>query len=126
MKEKKIVFPCSASVTQEYETSQNEPLVMLVGEVVTPGKTDPEWPGWIWCTNAEGTGSWVPAHYIHPQGNQAISLRNYHARELTVKVGDPLTLFAEELGWYWAVTAGGTYGWLPASHVRIEPDVVWD
>jgi hypothetical protein len=88
-------------------------LVARAGEMLIPGRADDEWPGWTWCVNSAGTGSWVPDPYLEMEGRTARLLVDYEATELTVQPGDPLTLHHEVNGWWWATDSQGQEGWVP-------------
>ena len=45
----------------------------------------------------------------------------YSARELTVTAGQELGIEQEESGWFWCRDQQGRSGWVPLSHVRVEP-----
>ncbi|PWB72375.1 hypothetical protein C3F09_06760 [candidate division GN15 bacterium] len=110
------------------------------GEIVTVGKEDDEYPGWLWCTDSRGLSNWVPKEFLKmvdaskPQGlrptNESISnasidaapsavegraelLVDYDATELTVQVGESVTVYGEQSGWLWCLTASGKWGWIP-------------
>jgi uncharacterized protein YgiM (DUF1202 family) len=108
-----------ARVIQDYRARDEKPLTIAAGELLTCGKKDPDWPGWIWCTNWKGKGGWVPESYLSNQGENWTALRDYTARELSVKVGEFLTLRDLESGWYWASDRSGRSGWVPAKNVEI-------
>jgi uncharacterized protein YgiM (DUF1202 family) len=106
--------------TEDYDsTYTKESLSVQAGETLNLGKPDPEWEGWIWVTNAAGTGGWMPESYLKKGGEQATALRAYSGRELRVHKGDRLTLLKLVSGWFWATDAQGESGWIPASGVDI-------
>jgi len=84
------------------------------GELVTCGRRDDEWPGWVWCTNAKGKSGWVPEAYLRIKGTRAALLRDYDASELSVSPDEILTVETEESGWLLCVNAIGQRGWIPA------------
>jgi hypothetical protein len=108
-----------ARVVQEYHTRDAYPLTIASGALLTYGRKDSRWPGWIWCINWEGKGGWVPENYLSIQGKNCIALRDYTSRELNLQVGEFLTLRDLESGWFWATDRSGRSGWVPAS--CIEP-----
>jgi len=105
------------------------------GEIVTVGKEDDEYPGWLWCTDSHGISNWVPKEFLKiidrpkPQGLQptdsskeitlsevegrAEFLVDYDATELPVQVGETVTVYGEQSGWLWCLTASGKWGWVP-------------
>jgi uncharacterized protein YgiM (DUF1202 family) len=85
------------------------------GEIVTVGKEDNEYPGWLWCTDSHGISNWVPKEFlkITADPSRAEFLVDYDATELTVQVGETVTVYSEQSGWLWCLTASGKYGWVP-------------
>ncbi len=109
------------------------------GEIVAVGKEDDEYPGWLWCTDSRGISNWVPKVILKmiepskPQGFRptddattssfqrklesrilsAEFLVDYDATELTVQVGETVTVYSEQSGWLWCLTPGGKWGWIP-------------
>ena len=110
----------NAVVIADYTTPYNDPIVLRKGESVTTGKTDDEFPGWIWCTSLEGKSGWVPETILEADNNNTRAARDYTARELNVRVEDRLTVFEEESGWYWCSTQSGELGWVPVKNVKLD------
>ena len=111
-----------ARVIEDHAPVHEQVLVGQAGERLRLGRVDDEWPGWIWCENASGVGSWVPEPYLAIDGEEARLLEAYDATELTVKPGDLLSLHHEVNGWWWvtdeACAGRGNQGWVPA--VKLE------
>jgi len=105
-------------VISEYQSPYSDPLVIKAGEQLAIGEKESEWSGWVWCTNQNGKSRWVPEKYVQRQGDTALALRGYEATELTVSVGEELTLGEQESGWIWCTNQEGQSGWVPADHVR--------
>src|SRR5262249_3958009 len=62
-----------------------DPIDVNTGEIVVLGKTDPEWPGWQWCTDGRGKSGWVPIEWIEARGNACGIIKHpYTARELPI------------------------------------------
>jgi hypothetical protein len=106
-------------VIEAYRTAYPDPLTVSAGATLTFGRRDSRWPGWIWCTSWDGKGGWVPEQFLRIEGKDCTTLRDYSARELSVHVGDLLTLRELEIGWYWASDPSGKSGWVPAKNVEI-------
>lgn len=106
-----------ARVTKGWTAIYTNPLTVQAGEQLTVGRRDDEWPGWVWCETQTGVGGWVPESLLDEAGCARTA---YIARELTVAVGDEVTLHQLESGWYWATAAPGQSGWLPASHLLLQ------
>ena len=109
-----------AIVTHAYTTSYPEPLRLTQGARVDIGDRESEWPGWLWCTAADGTQGWVPASWLKRTGATGILLRDYDATELTAPKGETVAVLSAEAGWYWCRTDDGRVGWLPAEHLKME------
>jgi hypothetical protein len=106
-------------VTEAYHAAYPNPLTVSAGELLTYGRKDSRWPGWVWCINWEGKGGWVPEQFMLIDGKDCIVQRDYTARELSVHAGDLLTLRELESDWYWASDQSGKSGWVPANNVEI-------
>lgn len=108
-----------AQVTTAYHMAYSDPLTLRMGERVTVVARDTEWPAYVWCTSATGKGGWVPVRYLAIDGATGRALREYSARELTVAVGELLSVLDEEGGWYWAENGCGERGWVPSENVTV-------
>ena len=107
-------------VIAECQTPFPDPLVVGAGEELTITERDSEWGGWVWCTNREGKSGWVPESFVRRKDSTCVALRDYDATELTVSVGDIVTISDEESGWFWCTDARGQSGWVPADRVEID------
>lgn len=107
----------TATVTTAHKATYAEPIRLKEGEYVSIGPEDIDYPGWIWCTDNFGTSGWVPKAVldIADGAAHASARKAYDAIELTVTVGDQLTLMEEESEWVWCETADGRQGWVPKS-----------
>ena len=108
-------------VISAYQSSCHDPLVVGVGEALSITERETEWSGWLWCTDLRGKSSWVPEAYVTRRGEGAIANRDYDATELSVVVGEELTVHKTESGWLWCTNARGESGWVPADHVQQRP-----
>ncbi len=102
---------------QEYQAAYPEAMIIQAGEALRLGKREEEWPGWIWCTNADGQSGWVPDSYLEARGGFGIARRDYANAELSLTAGEALMLHFEESGWYWATNQRGYSGWAPENSV---------
>ncbi len=109
----RINFPCPAHAIAGYQAAYPNPLILAAGESVQTGRRDPQFPGWVWCTNNSGQGAWVPEKYLDLHGETGIARQDYSSAELTVCAGEPLTLLKFESGWYWTRNRAGQTGWVP-------------
>ena len=75
---------------------------------------------WLWCVNSFGKEGWLPESFVEVNGEQGIALRDYNAVELTVTIGDNLTIVDEAGGWYWVQSPRREYGWVPVECVAVD------
>jgi len=100
-------------ITTAYTSAYPDPLNLVKGQRLSVGKKDSEWPGWVWCTDHNNIGGWVPENYVRIENDEAIMLRDYDAAELTVRPGDRMKIKMEESGWYLCIDQEGNRGWVP-------------
>lgn len=106
-----------ARVLKSWTVQYPDFIELEAGDLVTLGKRDSEYPGWIWATSAKsGKSGWVPECYLRVDGESGSALRSYTARELGVSEGEIVTVTEELLGWVWAA-AGERQGWMPLTHL---------
>lgn len=106
-------------VIKDYNSAYPVPLIMKAGEKLHFENKESEWPGWVWCTNAEGNSRWAPESFITKRGTGAVMQCDYDATELTVTVGDKLEIVAETAGWARCINDKGESGWVPLDNVEI-------
>lgn len=115
------------NATSDYEVIDRNPLSLIQGQVVRMGAPDPGWPGWIWVTADDGRGSHVPEDICQPAGEGvAVVLRDFEARDLSVRGGDEVVSLDEVNGWHWCRRPDGLEGWLPAYLLRPSEDEAAD
>jgi uncharacterized protein YgiM (DUF1202 family) len=106
-------------VNADYQAPFPDPIRIKAGEEVT---VDPEKAthisGWIWCTSCTGKSGWVPESYLDKRGTRGFMKCDYDAIELTVHVGELLTVHKLESRFYWATDGSGRQGWVPVEHVE--------
>ena len=105
-------------VISAYEVAYPDPLIIKVGEELTVGANDTQWPGFVWCTNKAGQGGWVPESYFERMGNIGIVRYDYEATELAASVNEELIMGTEASGWIWCTNQRGQSGWIPADNVE--------
>src|SRR5262245_55170016 len=106
-------------VVSAYEAAYPDPLIIKMGEELTVGANDTQWPGFVWCTKNAGQGGWVPESYLERRGEVGVARRDYAATELTASVGEALSMGVEESGWIWCTNQRGQSGWIPADNVEL-------
>ncbi len=107
------------TVIADYESAYPDPFFVAKGETVRIGKKDSTWPGWIWCTNRGGESRWLPESYLEIGGDTGKVLIDYDSVELTVRVGEQMTVLKEANGWFWCINSRGEKGWVPPESVGI-------
>lgn len=112
-------------VTEAYENSNPDPIVLLAGDRVTLGEksqADGPWPNWIYCVSLRtGKAGWTPVQLLAAQGGTAVATADYNAWEMTVAVGDLLQSDRELNGWRWCLRqADGQTGWVPTQCLEAE------
>jgi uncharacterized protein YgiM (DUF1202 family) len=100
----------------QHNASYSYSVEFKAGEKVTVSyKTE---NGWIWCTNKEGKGAWIPKKYLKIRKHSGAILSDYISTELTVKVGDKLKFIKEVSGWAFCVDKDDKRGWIPTHKVE--------
>lgn len=113
--------PLAARVQAEWKVMYSDPIGVEPGDPVTLGKTDPEWPGWQWCTDQQEKSGWVPISYIDQRaGSTGVMRHAFTSRELGIVPAEEVKLHKLESGWYWASNQNGVTGWIPGTHVVVE------
>ena len=106
-------------VIADYRASFPDPIRVKEGDIVTldfQKKTNIS--GWVWCTQESGKSGWIPESYLEIQGLTGRMICDYDAIELTIHVGNILTVHKEESDFYWATDQRDNQGWIPVSHVE--------
>lgn len=111
-----------ARVIQDYEALYSNGLILKPGDCVACGKTDPDWPGWVWCKGPSGRSAWVPERIIERALGAAEGRvrEDYESTELTAQTGECLIIFKSDSGWVWAENETGLCGWIPESFVEFD------
>lgn len=106
-------------VVEAYVREFGNPMKASSGEEVEIlKKNDGKYREWYWCRSGDGTESWVPQQVIRISGNMATFSEDYDATELTVDIGDVLTLIHRMGGWAWCLDSRGQRGWVPLENVE--------
>jgi hypothetical protein len=109
--------PRRARMHTAYQATYAAPLVMVKGDEVTVEERSSAWSGWLWATHPDGRSGWTPASFLQRNGEKAIARRDYDAVELTVAVGERLTVVESESSWAWAINGRGRRGWVPVDNL---------
>ena len=113
-----LKLPNKARVVQDYQAFDPDPPEFTTGEVVQVGEKDTRWPAFVRCRNRAGKAGWVPEIFIERDEDTGVVNVDYSAVELTVRIGDALTLEREVGGWFWAIDRDGRRGWVPAECIE--------
>jgi hypothetical protein len=106
-------------VITAYTAAYADPIVLKAGDEVQVGKRDTEWPAFIWCVGPDGRAGWTLDSVIEQTASGwGKALIDYSARELTVAVGEALTVEGSGGGWLWVVNERGERGWVPETCVQ--------
>lgn len=119
-------LPYVATVTTAWQASYSRVLEGQAGErVQATGRVEiwHETPGWAWrwCCDRHGRGGWTPEVLLQLDGDEAILLADYDARELTVDVGARLMVERELAGWARCHTIDDVSGWVPLECLTSDP-----
>lgn len=101
-----------------HQPPERPPVRIAVGDEVTVGDRDQEWPEFVFVTTGEGAG-WVPARHLSQSSGHAVVIDAYDTTELPTVVGEHLEVVREdnESGWLWCRSAAGQQGWVPIKTV---------
>ncbi|WP_058833768.1 SH3 domain-containing protein [Luteimonas abyssi] len=111
-----------ARILADHRPPDRPPIRIRVGEQVTLGERDTEWPDFVWTVNAAGDGGWVPASLFDRAHGTATALDDYDTRELSVAAGERVELDQALAGWWWARNAAGATGWIPKRVIASSED----
>jgi len=107
-------------VAETYEVVYTSPIKLKVGDevAITEREINPEWQGWVFCLDSNGTSGWVSESYLQINGNSAQVIKNYDSTELRVEKGESVSLIREEFGWAWVKNRAEKEGWVPLKNLR--------
>jgi len=110
-----------ARVIADYQAPYVDPIAVQAGDEVSIDDTKKtDLAGWVWCTNRTGKSGWVPEAYLEREGDVGRLRCTYDAVELTVQVGDMLTVHKAESDFLWVTDQTGRRGWVPSTHVELH------
>lgn len=112
-----------AIVIKDYETNYPESLSFTRGVKINCGKKfndDPDWKDWIWCTSERGVAAWVPEQIIQKNGDTAIIIEDYDAKELNITKGEKLTIIKKLNGFAFVENEYGLQGWVPLKNLKYD------
>ena len=93
-------------------------LLLAIGEPVTVGEHDTDWPAFVFVQSERGEG-WVPSLHLSSDAGAAVAMAGYDTTELATSGGDHLTVLKrdDESGWLWCRDDAGQEGWVPSRTV---------
>ena len=118
----RIQFCHFFELSKGHKRSYDDPMQVKQGEVMRVTKRelwDDRYP-WLWCVTASDKEGWMPESFVEINGEQGTALRDYNAIELTVAIGDNLTIMDEVGGWYWVQLPRRENGWVPVEYVAAD------
>lgn len=119
-----ILWPVSRFVvaTSPHGIPDRPPIRVEVGERVTVGDRDNEWPAFVFVTAQTGSG-WIPEHHLDRQDASALVTEAYETTELPTEEGEELEVLQEDLasGWLWCRARSGREGWVPERTLSPRP-----
>lgn len=110
-------------VRSDYDRPYENSISVRKGEIVRPvtdGSMETDIMGWTWCVGPDDLGGWVPDSWCEITDEGRRLLRDFDARELTVRTGQRLRLIFSESGFIFAETADGDRAWIPDAVMELE------
>ena len=95
----------------DYVAQYPNPIQGRVGQSVIVVRRDSRYPEWVWCSGPEGREGWVPLVVLQMNEEDAVLVRDYDARELTVTAGDDVDVHEEIGSWLRVSSVDGRTGW---------------
>jgi hypothetical protein len=109
-----------ALVVVSYDSQYPDPITMNIGDQLKIVKrTDEGRPGWVFCESQTLKKGWVPENSIKINGESAVALQNYVAREISVMEGEIVRIETVESGWAWVTGMTNETGWVPLKNLKI-------
>ena len=108
-------------VIKNYESPYLGHLIFRAGEVVEVGEEftdDPDWKDWVWCESPDGVKAWTPKQFLNIEGESGTFVRDYDARELSISVGEQISIIEIVNGFGMAEKSDGAKGWVPLKCVE--------
>lgn len=107
--------PIRKTSIKAHQREFEKPIKATKGDTVTIVKRDlwQEKYLWLWCTHPTKGEGYVPETYLTIEGDTGILKQDYDAIELSIAVGEDITLHQYESGWYWCTNSVGEQGWIP-------------
>ena len=98
-------------IKKAHRSNYPNPISFDVGESLSIGELDTEFPNWVRVKTVDGNEGWAPAQYIDFE--QSIATQYYSAYELNVSIGDCVNVLFELNEWFMVECSMGKRGWIP-------------
>lgn len=109
-------------VIKNHESTDPDSLTAKAGDILQGEEKPTIWPNWIWCHDKNDVYSWVPKTFLKPIEDKPgyfKVVKDYIAKELTVKIGDELIILSEDCDWAFTRTTTGDEGWVPLENLDL-------
>ena len=104
-------------VIVRHDPAAQTPIVVHRGDALVVGREDDEWPGWLWCTAADGVAGWVPVPYIENCNTGHVGACDHDSTALSLADRDQVTVDREINVHGWCSTDDGRHGWAPTRNL---------
>ncbi|WP_330926739.1 SH3 domain-containing protein [Candidatus Sororendozoicomonas aggregata] len=112
--EDKISTPMKIlTVIKRHQSNYPHPISFKKGDILSVGRRDEEYEGWLRVTTKDGNEGWAPEQYINVRSRYGIAMENYCAKELDTYVGEQLLVLHELNEWVWVKNSNERCGWVP-------------
>jgi len=108
----------TAVVIKSHTSDFPNPLKLKKGDRLEVSDKKTNFVGWIWCSASDGNSGWIPENFTEKDENGCRMAVDYDATEMTVSVGENLTVLSEESDWVWCLNSKNQKGWVPLENVR--------
>ena len=111
-----------ARVIKSHQSDVLTPFQTKMGDIVIGKEKPTQWEGWLYCKNKEGIYGWVPKAFITPVKTSTEEfrfIRDYNSYELSVSIGENVTIHEIESGWAIIEKENGMIGWIPLENLDV-------
>ncbi len=115
-----------AKATEKYVIVYKNPIKLLQGDQVRVLKYEdnPEWKGWVFCSDQRGVEGWVSETYLQIENQNAVVLKNCDATEISLTENQTVEILNEEFGWAWVRTENHQEGWVPLKNLQLTKTAI--
>lgn len=86
------------------------------GDAVGVGHRNQQFPEFVWCATEAGDHGWVAEAYLQMTGeNEAVAVREYSGKQLTVIEDEVLDVIERQGVWTLCRNSAGSQGWVPTA-----------